>query len=94
MTWQKNTMILPQTVIGYLVKHVQAGHAIPNPERFLSLTHVSPSVRKQVMKAFDDHGSEFLKPVFSQMNETVDYNELRVLRLYYLCTHSQPNGGN
>ncbi len=81
-----------QTVFGYFVKYAKAGHVIPNSEQFLTYSHVSPAIRKKVLKAFEDQGSDYLNPIFKQMNETVDFNELRVLQLYYLCSMNGKKG--
>ena len=78
-----------QTVIGYFVKYVKTGRSIPDPERLLKFSRVSPAIRYQVMRSFDDLGTEYLKPVFKKLNETVDFNELRILQLYYLNTRNQ-----
>ncbi len=82
-----------QTVFGYLVKYSKTGRIISNPERFLTFSHVSPTVRKQILQAFKELGSEYLNPVFKRMNETVDFNELRILQLYFVCMQKKQNGG-
>jgi len=38
-----------------------------------------------VFKAFDMLGSDMLKPVHEKLNGTVNYDELKILRLCYLC---------
>jgi hypothetical protein len=84
-----------QTVFGYFVKYVLTGHTIPNPERFLTYSKISPAQQKKVLQAYQELGAEYLKPVFARMNENVDYNELRILQLYFLCVHkkSESTGG-
>ena len=78
-----------QTVFGYFVKYVLTGHSFPNPERFLSYSKISPAQKKKVLQAFQELGAEYLKPIFARMNESVDYNELRILQLYFLCTQNK-----
>lgn len=81
-----------QTVFGYFVKYAKAGRSMPNPERFLEYSHIPPSVRKKVLKIFSENGAEYLNRAFTEMNGTVDFNELRVLQLYHLLS-SQKDGG-
>lgn len=88
----KKYNIQPQTVLGYLVKFAKAGNTVPDPERFLEYSHVTPVVRKKVLKNFADNGAEFLNRAFNDMNGKVDFNELRILQLYFLLT-SQKDGG-
>ena len=82
--------IMTRSVISYFVKYVKVGRSIPNPEKFLIYSKVSPTVRKQILQAFEELGAEYLQPVFVRMNETIDYNELRILQLYFLCTQKKP----
>jgi ATP-dependent DNA helicase RecQ len=86
-------LVQPQTIFGHLVKYAKCGHTFPTPERFLSFSHVPPAVQEKVLKAFDQHGSETLSPVYSQLNGEVDFNELRVLQLYYVCARKSKPGG-
>jgi ATP-dependent DNA helicase RecQ len=78
-----------QTVFGYFVKYIKAGHNIPDPARFLTFSKISPTLRKQVLQAYQELGAEYLQPVFARMNEKVDFNELRILQVYFLCQHQQ-----
>jgi ATP-dependent DNA helicase RecQ len=82
-----------QTVFGYLVKYVKSGHSIPNPERFFNYSHVSPAARMKILQAFDAHGPEYLNPVYNELNGSVDFNELRLMQLYYFCTRNDQKGG-
>ena len=81
--------IMTRSVISYFVKYVKVGRTIPNPDVFLAYSHISPALRKQVLHAFEELGGEYLQPVFARMNETIDYDELRILQLYFLCTHKK-----
>jgi ATP-dependent DNA helicase RecQ len=33
------------------------------------------------------NGPELLKPIYEDLNKTVDYSELRVMQLYYLANN-------
>ena len=39
---------------------------------------------EDVFAAFDQEGTEFLKPVYTRLNSTVNYDDLKILRLIYL----------
>lgn len=80
------------TVIGHFVKYAKTGRVIPNPDRFLAYSRVSTEVRKKVLNVFNENGAEYLNRAFSEMDGKVDFNELRVLQLYFLCLKNQ-NGG-
>ncbi len=81
-----------QTIFGYFVKYVKENRTIADPDRFLAYSRVSPAVRRQVLKHFDRMGADVLSPVHKKLGGTVDFNELRLLQLYYLIKRSQKNG--
>ena len=72
------------TILDHLLKFSTSGNALRNDDQMLALTSVSPLIQKAVFGAFDHLGTGFLKPVFDQLNGTVNYTELRILRLIYL----------
>ncbi|MCF8069862.1 MAG: DNA helicase RecQ [Desulfobacterales bacterium] len=71
------------TVLDHLFKYFLEGNAI-RPDGLLSLSTVSALQQKVTLKAFDTLGYEFLSPVYKALDEKVDYENLKVLRLYYL----------
>ena len=77
------------TVIDHLIKYVNQGLALRCDELF-ALSTLPPDQKKVVLKAFDECGSEYLKPAFDALNGEVSYDELKILRLYYL---GRKNGG-
>jgi len=38
-----------------------------------------------VRKAFEENGTEKLRPIFEAMNEEVPYDELRIVQLYLVA---------
>jgi ATP-dependent DNA helicase RecQ len=89
----KKHNVQPQTIFGHLVKYAKCGESFPNPERFLTFSHVPATVREKVLNSFDRNGSETLTQVYNELNGSVDFNELRVLQLYYVCTRKTKPGG-
>ena len=59
------------------------GHALRGDEIF-SLATPASAEKNAVLKAFDRCGSEYLRPVFDAFNGAVSYDDLKILRLYYL----------
>jgi ATP-dependent DNA helicase RecQ len=75
--------IKESTVIDNLYKFVQDGNPL-NSGRVMNLSKLPESRRESILNAFSGLGAEFLRPVFENFNGEIDYNELKVLRLYYL----------
>ena len=51
----------------------------------LELSAASPDQRRAALDAFAKLGTRALKPVFMHLNETVSYDDLKILRLVALC---------
>ncbi len=73
-----------RTILNHLLKFVTAGNSLQNSGELSTLTSVSPGERQAVMQAFEELGTDYLKPVFDQLGGTINYDELKVLRLLYL----------
>jgi len=73
------------TILNHLARFIQAGNPLRSAEDLISLSNLSPDQQMAVFKAFDQTGSDMLKPVYDKFNGTVNYDELRILRLCYLC---------
>jgi len=50
----------------------------------ISLSQLSLDQQQKVFEAFDELGSDMLKPVYEKLNTAVNYDELKILRLCYL----------
>lgn len=73
------------TVVNYLSKFVKAGQSIPS-ENILRASGLNKEEMITVRKAFDKHGNELLRPIFSELNEEISYDQLRVVQLYLTVT--------
>jgi ATP-dependent DNA helicase RecQ len=71
------------TVLDHLYNYLQEGHALRSDE-LLGLSTIPSDQQTTIMEAFDRLGSQYLKPVFEALEETVSYEEIKILRLYYL----------
>ncbi len=63
-------------------KYLQAGHPL-NPANFRQESKLDAATQQQVLAAFAEHGPEFLRPVYDALNETVDWDDLHIMRLWF-----------
>jgi ATP-dependent DNA helicase RecQ len=75
--------VTPRTILEHLFKCASNGQAL-RAEGFVEYSRVDPTQRTKVLEAFEKLGSNYLKPVFEALSGEVSYDELQVLRLYYL----------
>ena len=73
------------TIMNHLHKYISAGHSLRHSSEFLDLSELRPDRRDAVLKAFESLGTAQLGPVFHAFEGQISYNELHLLRLYYLC---------
>jgi ATP-dependent DNA helicase RecQ len=73
----------PETVISHLQRFQQTGGSF-DPQRLLRESKVEPSKQARVFEAFQQLGPERLAPVYQRLGATVPYQELHLLRLYWL----------
>ncbi len=72
------------TILDHLYKYHTEGYSLRHSHEFLELSTLSPERRIAASKAFDQFGTERLKPIFDALKEQVNYHDLHLFRLYYL----------
>jgi ATP-dependent DNA helicase RecQ len=72
------------TILDHLGRYIQAGNTIRRVEELLALSTSSPDQQSATFVAFDELGTAQLRPVFDKLNGTMNYDELKILRLCYL----------
>jgi len=72
------------TIYGHLYKYVQLGNKFKKPESLLTEMALSQEQLRQGLAAFDACGHERLRPVFDELSESLSYDQLHILRLYFL----------
>ncbi len=72
------------TILGHLKKFKEEGNQL-EPERILEISELSDRKRHEVLKSMDKVGYKILKPVYEELDKSVDYNELRVMQLYVMA---------
>lgn len=72
------------TIVRHLYRGYQAGLPIRAGGDLLEQVACSPELRQRALDAFAELGSDFLRPVFDALEEQVSFDDLHLLRLYYL----------
>ncbi|MDO9302267.1 MAG: RecQ family ATP-dependent DNA helicase, partial [Anaerolineales bacterium] len=77
--------VTADTILNHLARFIMAGNPLRSAEDLIALSNLNPDQQMAVFKAFDKLGSDMLKPVYDNLNGAVNYDELKILRLCYLC---------
>jgi len=75
------------TILEHLERYAREGHAL-RPFDFLAYCHTPAAAQQRALAAFAQHGTDYLRPVFEALAGEVDYDDLKLIRLHYLC-HKQ-----
>jgi ATP-dependent DNA helicase RecQ len=71
------------TIIEHLFRYLQDGGSIRR-DLLVPLVPSNEKILSAIINAFDRAGFERLKPVFEELNGEVDYETIKICRLYYL----------
>ena len=74
-----------RTIIDHLSRYALNGHALRAGQDLLSLSALPAERQQTVLAVFEKLGTDILRPVFEALEETVSYDELRLLRLQCLA---------
>jgi len=77
--------VTADTILNHLARFIMAGNPLRTASDLIALSQLSPDQQQKVFEAFDELGSDMLKPVYDKLNASVNYDELKILRLCYLC---------
>ena len=80
----KDFSIKRATVLDHLYRYFQDGNSIIESDELIALSTVTPEQKQFIFDRFDEFGIERLKPAFDSLGGEVDYEELKILRLYYI----------
>lgn len=81
--------VQPGTILDHLAKYAQEGHQLRDVEGLLAFLKITPEVQETAMALFEQSGTERLKPVFEQLNGSASYDDLKMLRIFFLNRQSQ-----
>ncbi|GAB1470696.1 DNA helicase RecQ [Chloroflexota bacterium] len=79
------------TILDHLTKYILAGNKLSNGESLQAFISATPDQQQTVFAAFDELSPTYLKPVFDKLNGTLNYDELKTLRMLYLISHQDDN---
>jgi len=74
------------TILTHLKKYLDEGNELETGG-ILEVSSLSDRKINEVMKSMKKKGAGMLKPVYEDLDKSVDYNELRVMQLYYLASN-------
>lgn len=70
----------PGTFISHLNRYLREGNRV-NTDGLLPLLEIDPGQQKIVLNLFNELGTDLLRPVFDELDGTVTYNDLQIIRL-------------
>jgi ATP-dependent DNA helicase RecQ len=70
-------------VLDHLYKYLKGGNNL-RPEGFLELSELPAEGQAQVLKAFEAHGPDYLRPIYEALEEAISYDDLKIMRLVFL----------
>ena len=83
----KRYQVTSGTILDHLARYLAAGNKLRTGSDLVSLITATPEVQQAAFNAFDELSPTFLSPVFNKLSGTVNYDDLKVLRMLYLITH-------
>jgi ATP-dependent DNA helicase RecQ len=74
------------TILDHLARYLAAGNTLRGAEELQALVSATSDQQEEAFAAFDELSPAFLKPVFDKLNGTLNYDELKILRMLYLIS--------
>ena len=76
------------TILEHLARYLAAGNTLRNDKDLQRMTSATLEQQQNAFAAFEELSTMFLKPVYDKLNGTLNYDDLKVLRLLYLISTS------
>ena len=83
-TLMERHQVTKGTILEHLTRFVTAGNKLHNGQNLQSLTAVAPEQQQAAFAAFDELSPTYLKPVYDKLNGSLNYDDLKILRMMYL----------
>ena len=75
------------TIVDHLTRYVQEGSSLRHTDgELLSLISLDPEQQSSSLAAFEKLGVDRLRPVFDELGGAVSFNDLKIIRLYFMST--------
>ena len=81
----KKHKVKVNTIYSHLLKYVKSGNVFTDKTVFSAELGMSDESMQKVSQAFEKCGFERLKPVYEELDETVTYEQLHLLRVLFYC---------
>ncbi|NQV49673.1 MAG: helix-turn-helix domain-containing protein [Candidatus Marinimicrobia bacterium] len=72
------------TIVDHLYNFSSEGNVLLFKQNFLEISQLSSEEQLAAHKAFEQHGTTALRPIYDALHEKVSYEELKIIRLYLL----------
>jgi len=72
------------TIVNHLVRFASAGNPLKDGADLQAQMSISSEEQAKAIQAFEELGTDFLRPVFEKLNEKISYNDLKIIRLIVL----------
>ncbi len=76
--------VKPNTIYQHLYKFVQTGNKFTSAENLVNAMEISDELLHKGLDACKEHSTERLKPLYDALQEEVSYDQLHLLRVYFL----------
>jgi len=77
------------TILDHLTRFLLAANKLRTGSDLQSLTSATAEQQQVAFAAFDELSPTFLKPVFDKLNGTLNYDDLKILRVLYLISRQE-----
>jgi hypothetical protein len=74
------------TILDHLTRYLMAGNKLRDGGDLESLTSATLEQKQASFAAFDELGTTFLKPVYDKLSGSLNYDDLKILRLLYMIS--------
>ncbi|MEW6402731.1 MAG: RecQ family ATP-dependent DNA helicase, partial [Chloroflexota bacterium] len=73
------------TIVDHLTRYAAAGNRLRSSGEFQEHASTSKENQEAAFAAFSELGTDFLKPVHDKLNGALSYDQLKILRVIFLC---------
>jgi ATP-dependent DNA helicase RecQ len=86
---QKEYQVKRGTILNHLYRYMDEGHSLRDSEDLLNHSALTSQIQENVLNTFDQLGCDQLRPVYEALDQQVTYDELYLLRVYYLFKYQE-----